>query len=324
MKGKILLLVLLVIILIVVVYGFRNSSDDENVGSAQLTPFEFIIDWQAEPTYLGVYYARSSGLFERLGLDVDIITSWGAHNVTSSVAAGKYKIGTASGGATVIANSNGAEIVSLGVLYPKIPTTLFGLGSKGIEAPEDLKGKRIGVYPNSITKDELKAFMKINGINDDDVEIVSLTGADIPLVLSDTIDASLNYTELSPVQLALDNEVYEILLAEYGVTGYGLNIVTSRSAYETEQELIRDVSRAVVRAYRDGCRNKDDAVASFLEEFPEKDPNYVANSWERVCDKLIDGNYGDQNERGWQETIDTYKELGLLGDTVFTTRDILP
>jgi len=263
-------------------------------------------------------------LFEDLGLDVDIITSWGAHNVTSAVAAGKYKIGTATGGATVIANSNDAEIVSLGVLYPELPTSLYGLASKGITTPEDLKGKRIGVYPSSITKDELKAFMANNGINDGDVEIVSLTGADIPLVLSDNIDVSLNYTELSPTQLALDNETFEILLADYGVAGYGLNIVTSRSAYEAEPRLIRDISRAVVRAYRNGCRDRESAVASFLAEFPEKNPAYVTNSWNRICEELIDGNYGDQNEKGWQETIDTYKELGILGDTPFTARDLLP
>ena len=37
--------------------------------SANLQPFEILIDWQAEPTYLGVYYAKHLGLFEELGLD---------------------------------------------------------------------------------------------------------------------------------------------------------------------------------------------------------------------------------------------------------------
>ena len=38
-----------------------------------LKPVEILIDWQAEPTYLGVYYAKSLGLYKDLGLDVTVV-----------------------------------------------------------------------------------------------------------------------------------------------------------------------------------------------------------------------------------------------------------
>src|SRR3989338_6117062 len=58
----------------------------------QLKPFELLIDWQAEPTYLGVYYAKTIGAYQKLGLDVKVIQSWGANEAASAIAAGKYKI----------------------------------------------------------------------------------------------------------------------------------------------------------------------------------------------------------------------------------------
>ena len=38
-----------------------------------LQPFQLLIDWQVEPTYLGIYLALERGHFERLGLDVEIV-----------------------------------------------------------------------------------------------------------------------------------------------------------------------------------------------------------------------------------------------------------
>src|SRR5579863_9502475 len=113
--------------------------------SRHLKPFDFLIDWQAEPTYLGIYYAKHLGEFERLGLDVSIVQSWGANQAVAAVAGGRYKIATASGGATVLGYNEGERIVSLGVVYPRISSVIYGLSSTGVKKPSDLEGKRIGI-----------------------------------------------------------------------------------------------------------------------------------------------------------------------------------
>src|SRR5258706_10542769 len=86
----------------------------ETVG---LKPYKVLIDWTNEPTYLGVYRAKFGCFFQKLGLDVTIDQSQGANQAVAAVAAGRYPVATASGGATVLARNNRAEIVSLGVLY---------------------------------------------------------------------------------------------------------------------------------------------------------------------------------------------------------------
>ena len=204
MKNKLRLLAGALAALCTLASCTRESANSQGTVPQKLVPFQFLLDWQPEPTYLGVYYAREKGYFRELGLDVEIVPSWGANQAVAAVAAGKYQISTASGGATVLGYNNGAKIVSLAVIYPHVPSVVYGLASKHIQDPQDLIGKRIGVYPGSITTNEFDAFLAANHIEKSKIDIISLSGGDIPLLLSDKLDAVLHYYEMSPVVVETD------------------------------------------------------------------------------------------------------------------------
>jgi NitT/TauT family transport system substrate-binding protein len=299
-------------------------------GGHGLRKYEILIDWQAEPTYLGIYYAKALGLFEEIGLDVTVVQSRGANQAVSAVASGRYPIGTASGGATVLGYNNDVDIVSLGVLYPNISTVVYGLASTGVSDPIDLYGKRIGIYPASITKNEFDAFVAENNLDTSKFTVVSLSGPDIPLLRSGKLDAVLHYAEMSPAVVAIDpaveelngHRIFEIPLSEYGVGGYGLNVITSRDSLNQDRELITKVYDAIIEGYRRGCENPAAAVAAFVGQFPQHDREYVEESWSKVCE-LIGGTYGEQSSQGWASTIELYRGLGLLGSEVEPAR-ILP
>lgn len=329
---KTLIKVVAVISLLAFIFGCdkKPAQKVEEQPKGPLKKFEFLLDWQAEPTYLGFYYAKEKGYFSQLGLDVDIIQSWGASQAVSSVAAGRYKIATASGGAMILAHNNNANIISLAVLYPRIPTVVYGLAKSGIQNPKDLEGKKIGIYPSSVTKNEFDAFVKTNNLDPKKLNIVSLSGADIPLLKAGQVDAVLHYTEMSPVAVSLDNQVaevkgkrvFEIHLADKGVDSYGLNIVTSRETYSKDPKFYNDITKAAVKGYEDGCRNQDDAVAVFLKVFPDKDPQYVKKSWALVCG-MVGNTPGAQTADGWDKTINLYRSLNLMNITL-SAKDVLP
>lgn len=291
-------------------------------GSAAAQKFDFLIDWQAEPTYLGIYYAKALGAFSELGLDVNIVQSWGANDAASAIAAGKYKIGTASGAATVIANSSGADLVSMAVIYHRLPTAVFGLRESGISKPKDLEGRNVGIYAKSITKNEFEAFAKLNQVAIDKVNVVAISGPDLPYLLTKKVDAVLNYFELSPTQLAMEKNTFQLLLDEHGVKSYGLNVITSRKELQKDPKLITGITKAVLRGYQEGCSNQEKAIGVFHGMFPEKDVKYVRTSWAKVC-AFIAGDFGSQSVEGWQTTLDLYKGLGLLNGYV-DAKNILP
>ncbi len=287
-----------------------------------LEPFAFLIDWQAEPTYIGVYLARETGAFRRLGLDVEVVESSGAVAAAAAVADGRYPIATASGGATITAVGRGASLVSTAVLYQRLPTVVYGLAGQDVDAPSDLAGKRVGIYPDSTTRHEFAVFLGTAGIPADDVETVPIDGPDLPLVRGGQVDAAVNYVEMSPTELALQEETFEIPLANHGVDAYGLNVIASRAAWEGDRGLIEGLTAAIVEGYRSTCADRPAAARVFLELFPDRDTRYVDASLARVCG-LVGDDVGRQTAAGWQSTIDVYTVAGLLEGPV-APGDVLP
>lgn len=295
-----------------------KGDDTKQADAGKVKPVELIIDWQPEPTYLGIYYAKSQGYFTKAGFDVTVTPSWGANQAVAAVASGKYVIGTASGGATLLGRNNGANVVSTAVLYPRIPSVVYGFASSGIKMPADLKGKKIGIYPGSVTVNEFDAFRKLNKLEGSALETVSLSGADIPLLVAGKVDGVLHYTEMSPVQVETSPEIkraapktYEIGLADHGVGGYGLNIIANPAAFGSKRSEIDALTAAILQGYRDGCADRPRAVDSFVKQFPDKSKDYVRLSWAKVC-ALVGSNVGHQDAAGWQRTIDLYRGLGVL------------
>src|SRR5688572_30303543 len=252
------------------------------------------LDWFAEPDYAGIFYAQEKGLFEKAGIKVEIIEGRGSLLSAEAVAAGKYPMAFCSGGATVLSFNNTTNLVSLAVLYPKVPTVAFGIASEEIRSILDLRGKRIGIYPGSINNSEWSAFLLAHGLKRDFATIVPISGADLPFIKEKKVDAVLNYATMSPTALEIDPSIpklrdqrtFEFPLADFGVKAYGLNLISSREAMAKDGELLRKVAAIICDAYRDGCARPEEVVKIFCKRFPNKDPNYVRRSWAKAC-KLV-------------------------------------
>ena len=86
--------------------------------------------------------------------------------------------------------------------------------------------------------------------------------------------------------------------------------------------MVQNLTDAIINGYKEGCENQKAAVNAFLDEFPEKDSNYVEISWGKVC-KFINNDYHSQTVDGWQQTINFYKDAGLLKNYI-SPEDIMP
>ena len=127
---------------------------------------------------------------------------------------------------------------------------------------------------------------------------------------------------MSPTELALQAETFQLRLAAHGVDAYGLNVITSRAAYDDDRDLIEGLTAAVVEGYRSACADPPAAARVFLQLFPERDARYVDASLGRVC-ALAGDEIGLQTAAGWRATIDVYAAAGLL-DRPIGPADVLP
>ena len=329
MKKYISIMVLMLTLLV----GCSQSDKDEASESTEdnLKPLEFVVDWLPETTFIGVYYAVDIGEFEKAGYSATIRAIQGANRVVSVIGTGQYPIGIASGGATVLGRGNeDIPIKSLGVIYKDIASVVYGIASKSMaKKPKDLEGMTVGLYPGSITNDEFKAFIVANNLNEDRINKIALTGGDIPILMAGKADAVLHYNEMSPAIVDVREDLpkvdgeraWRLLLKDYGVKSYGVNLVTNDKALEEQGDELKKIAQAVYNGYEKACDNQEDAVSKFIERFPDKDKNHTIRGVSIVCEQLIRP-VGSQTRQGWQDTIDLFTGLGLLKKGSVKPRDV--
>ncbi|MBT4139786.1 MAG: ABC transporter substrate-binding protein, partial [Candidatus Latescibacteria bacterium] len=121
---------------------------------------DFILDWKAQMEHAGFFVAKSKGFYKEAGIEVNILEGTGAPTAARVVGNGTYKLGVASGAATVLSRAKGIPIVSLAVINQHSPVVVYSLVEKNILSPKDLIGKRIGVNVGGTKHREFQAFLR--------------------------------------------------------------------------------------------------------------------------------------------------------------------
>ena len=147
-------------------------------------PREVTFAVAAQPISAPVYIADSLGFFERVGLTVEVLPRPTGETSLAAVREGRAHYATTAETPVVHALLDGDSVAVLGT----VATTRRGLvlaarPDRGVEAPEDLRGRRIGVTFDINAEFFLDLFLTLHGLSRDGVELV-----DVP---SDSLVAAL-------------------------------------------------------------------------------------------------------------------------------------
>lgn len=126
-------------------------------------------------TQTGLYITKEAGLFEKHGLNVDLIYIGGGTRVAQAVIAGEFPIALA-GGTIVNANLAGGDITIVGGIV-NVPA-FYLIVHPSIKKPADLKDKALGITRYSSSTDfTLRYLIKKWGMDPDrDVKILQMGG----------------------------------------------------------------------------------------------------------------------------------------------------
>ena len=289
-----------------------------------LAKVEILLDWKALPTFAGFFLARALGAFERRGLDVSFSETQGALSSADAIGAGtRYWIGSCSGMATAIAVSKGVRIKSLAVYYQKTPTVIFTRGEDRIAHPRDLYGKRLGIVPGSITSEEFRALVAANKLDRGKIEEMTVPWDSYALV-EGKVDALIDYDEMAPAELIAEGRhILMIRLADFGVQAYSLNLIVNDAAWAdpARREIALKIEEAVREGYDMVKERPGDAAQHFSRLFPRLAPRYVDRSMVKVAQQLAGPPTGQQTRAGWEATLKTLTQLGLLAKPI-TVEDV--
>ena len=140
-----------------------------------------------------IFITKEGKLFEKYGLDAEVITVMGSGIGSKALISGNLDIIPIATPTVIAANLAGADMAILAHTMPAVVHAL--MVQPEIKRPEDLKGKKIGVSSlGSLTDFLVRSIAKKKGLNPDrDITLLTTGGSDSERVMAlkaGAVDAS--------------------------------------------------------------------------------------------------------------------------------------
>ncbi|MBI4319659.1 MAG: ABC transporter substrate-binding protein [Chloroflexi bacterium] len=210
---------------------------------------------------LPLWVAKEAGLFEKNGLDVDLLFVESGTRIAQAILGGEIPIGNTGGSSTVAATVAGGDMVIVMGLANAFPYKV--MVAPTIKSPEQLKGKKLGISRFGSSSDVALRFalksMKLDP--DKDVSIIQIGGDSqrTAALQSGAIDGTvLNPPGTTIVRRAGFNELLDMAKLDNAPYQHG-TISTTRSYIAKSPDVVRKYVRSVVEAIQYQRTHKEEA-----------------------------------------------------------------
>jgi ABC-type nitrate/sulfonate/bicarbonate transport system substrate-binding protein len=304
-----------------------GTADAGDASSDGLTHVTFALSYLPDTSLNGITYAEENGLFEKAGLDVEILP-WGSSTPESLVAAGQADFGFATDIRTaLLAMASGADMTSLMAVYQHVPYELTVLSDAGFASPADLAGKTYGGFGSPMEIAVVDDMIAAAG-GTEPAENVTLSVAAFDALSSKRVDTVLSFP----------GDIYALEQSGAGVTtwdstDYGLPdayaslVISGNDFIEQNPEVVQGFMSAFQAGYKAALADPAAADKTVLAAYPDDlAPDLVQFVSDEQTARLYvsaDGVVGSQSADIWQQNADWLISKGLLVDDSGATLDTL-
>jgi NitT/TauT family transport system substrate-binding protein len=236
------------------------------------TPVKFSLDFKFEGPAAPFVVAIDKGYFKAEGLDVTIDTAGGSLEPINRVASGTYDMGFGDINSLIkFRDANpGTPIKAVFMVYNKPPFSIVGRKSRGVTAPKDLEGKKLGAPPPDGAYAQWPIFVQANEIDASKVTIVSV-GFPVrePMLASGEVDAITGFSFSSYINLkdrgVPASDITVLLMADYGVNLYGNAVIVNPKFAAEKPDAVKGFLRALLKGLRETVKHPALSVESVLK-----------------------------------------------------------
>ena len=241
-----------------------------------LEKVRFGLNWLPEAEHCGFFYAKATGLYEKAGLDVELIPGGPGTNTAILVAGGQEDLAMGSSFTTMNMVKQGIPGVTVAAFFQKDPQTLVAHADEGIKSFEDMKGRPVMV--TDFNRGEFWQFLKARyGFKDDQLRPYTYNPA---VFLSDASSIQQGYVTSDALYLGgkLDKPPVILLLADYGYANYATTVFGMSSFIEAKPQVVKAFLGATAKGY-EACMKTDYTPAMKAATAINTDPSYGPELW---------------------------------------------
>ncbi|MEE8305023.1 MAG: ABC transporter substrate-binding protein [Candidatus Tectomicrobia bacterium] len=158
---------------------------------AATTPIRMSCWSQPLSEQTNLFAAQEFGWFAESGLEFKFVPGRGGGVAVKHLLAGNADIAFANIDPLLYAVEQGSKLKAVYNIYPQNVFNVVSLKGKGMTKPEDLKGKKIGVYSmESGTRQNLRIILRAVGLDESDVEVVPTGVLNFGPLIQGQVDAT--------------------------------------------------------------------------------------------------------------------------------------
>lgn len=318
-KRSIFIAATIIIIIIIAISFLSYVIIKEKLASEKGEKMEKIslrLKWVNQAQFAGYYLARSQGLYEEKGLEVEIYPGGPDISPAQMVITGVNDFGITGADQIILARAKGIPLVALAVLYKDSPVTILSLKEKEIKSPKDLEGKKVAVVYGRDEELIYRALLMNEGVNSSKINEVPSMPSPTEVIYS--VDARVDYELNGPILLRLMGyEVNLIKPRDYGIRFYADTLFTTEKMIKENPELVRKFVKASIDGWKVALQNLEVAIDEVLKINStlnrEHQLGFLTASVPIITER---GEIGYSEKKVWEEMQDTLIARGMLKDVI--------
>ena len=240
--------------------------------AAAQTAVRFSLEGRLEGPAAMFLVPQDKGYFRQEGVDVAIDEGASEVEPVTRIAAGTHDMGIADINVLIRYRDEhpGTPVIAVFMVYNNPPFSIVARKSRGIAAPRDLEGKRLGVPATGSTFPEWPVFAKLNEIDVSKVRLEQI-GVPVraPMLAAGQIDGALGYSfrvyvDLKTRGVPIDDIVL-LPMSNYGLKAYGSAILVNTRFAAEKPEAVKGFLRAFLKGLKDTVQDPVAAIGSLLK-----------------------------------------------------------
>ncbi|AOS63418.1 ABC transporter substrate-binding protein [Actinoalloteichus hymeniacidonis] len=302
--------------------GGTGGETTTNADGVELDVVTLTLNWYPYGEHAPFYHGLEQGVFEEHGIDLRIQAGQGSQKTVQATTSGQTDFGWADTPAVLAGVAQGLDVTSVGVFLQTTPSSAQFFSDKEIESPDDLRGMTIASTAGDALSATFPAFLEINGIEADEVELQNTDPAGkMAAVISGQTDALLGFaTDQGPtMQESADRDVSYLRFADHGLNFFSNGLITASDNLTEREDLVRRMVTASSQAWAQAAEADPAEVVGAMSDAGEQlpSPEVLTEQFEATLELLhteaTEGMPpGVNTEEDWTTTIEIFAEAGVI------------